>query len=123
MAAHLPLPQSSLYPGRPLSDDGNRLFFEAFDALAPQDTNGVGDVYEWEAQGSGSCQKAGGCISLISTGKSPEESKFVDASANGDDVFISTDSSLLPQDPGLIDIYDAHANGGFPPPPGPPGAM
>ena len=59
----------------------------------------------------------GGCLSLISSGESPTDSEFIDASADGTDVFFATNSSLLPQDPGLIDIYDARAGGGYPPPP------
>jgi hypothetical protein len=114
---------------RNLSADGSRLFFESFDALLPTDTNGQKDVYEWEAPGTGPsggrCTEASpsfsaqddGCLSLISSGHSLEESTFVDASADGRDVFISTDSSLDPRDPGLIDIYDAREGGGFPPPP------
>ena len=31
-------------------------------------------------------------------------------------MFFSTGQSLLPQDPGLVDIYDARSGGGFPPP-------
>jgi hypothetical protein len=90
----------------------------------PRDTNAKQDVYEWEEPGTGDCTQAspaysppnGGCVSLISSGKSPQDSSFLDASANGEDVFISTSSSLLPQDPGLIDIYDARVGGGFPQP-------
>jgi len=119
-AAWLTTAENSLYTPRTLSEDGNRLFFNSFDALVPQDTNSAQDVYEWEAQGSGSCDKTGGCISLISTGQSSEISEFVDASPDGRDVFFSTSSSIDPRDPGLIDIYDARAGGGYPPPPAPP---
>ncbi len=48
-----------------------------------------------------------------------EESSFFDASADGSNAFFSTNASLLPQDPGLLDIYDARSLGGFPPPPQP----
>jgi hypothetical protein len=99
-----------------ISDDGSRLFFESFDALLPEDTNGKVDVYQWEEQGAGSCERAGGCLSLLSTGKSSRNSDFVDASADGRDVFIRTLSSLLPQDPGSVDIYDVRAGGGYPVP-------
>ena len=37
-------------------------------------------------------------------------------------MFFGTLSSLLPQDRGLVDIYDARVGGGFPPPLNPPGA-
>jgi hypothetical protein len=119
-----PADESSSYalPRAPriLSDDGNQLYFNAHDALLPQDTNGQQDVYQWEAQGSGTCEKPGGCLSLLSTGQSPVDSEFVDASPDGRDVFIRTKTSLLPQDPGLRDIYNARSGGGFPIPPEPP---
>jgi hypothetical protein len=128
-AARIPGWQRSLYPGRPLSDDGSRVFFESFEPLVLADTNGKKDVYQWEAAGTGSCEAkgtsfveaSGGCVSLVSSGKSPTDSVFVDASADGSNVFFRTGASLLPQDPGLIDVYDARAGGGFPPlPPDPP---
>jgi hypothetical protein len=126
-AAAIPGWESQVQPSRVLADDGSRLFFESFEALVVADTNGAQDVYEWEAAGSGDCTEesgafspsAGGCVSLISSGESPKDSEFHDASADGRDVFFTTGSSLLPQDIGLIDLYDARAGGGFPPPPPP----
>jgi hypothetical protein len=129
-AARIPGWSSDLYPARPLSDDGKRVFFESADALLPRDTNGTVDVYEWEqGEGQAQCealgaelflQREGGCLALISSGESPEDSAFVDASTDGKDVFFTTGASLLPQDPGLIDIYDARQEGGFAPQPGQP---
>ena len=52
-------------------------------------------------------QSPGGCISLISSGASAEDSQFMDADDSGDNVFFTTEASLLPQDPGLVDVYDA----------------
>jgi hypothetical protein len=119
-----------LYAPRVMSADGSRVFFESFEALVPTDTNGREDVYEWEAPGEGTCAEgdpffvvgAGGCLSLLSSGHSPSDSNFVDASGDGADAYISTGLSLLPEDPGLVDIYDARVEGGFPPspPPSPP---
>jgi hypothetical protein len=114
----------SLNELHPLSDDGNRLFFNAFDPLVPQDTNGVEDVYQWEVPGTGTCKvggngysaQNGGCLSLISTGESPSKSLFVDADPDGETVFFWTKSGIHPDDPGLIDIYAARAGGGYPPP-------
>ena len=77
------------YQSRVLSDQG-RVFFDSADALVPQDTNGREDVYEYEPQGVGSCARAGGCVSLISSGTSSEESVFLDASETGNDVFFLT---------------------------------
>jgi NHL repeat len=116
-AGLLPTTENRLYAPRALSDDGERLFFESTDALVPDDTNGALDVYEWEANGKGSCQEAGGCVQLISSGKSPQSSEFVDADPSGSNVFFTTNSSLVAQDSGLIDIYDARVVGGFAPPP------
>jgi hypothetical protein len=113
-AAWLNTSQTQLYPARALTDDGNRVFFNSFDALLPGDTNGKQDVYEWERDGFGTCQKAGGCISLISTGQSPEFSEFSDASPDGSDVFFRSFASILSQDPGSLDLYDARVGGGFP---------
>ena len=90
-----------------LSDDGSRLFFDSSDDLSPRDTNGVQDVYEYE----------NGHDYLISTGTSTNISLFLDASANGNDVFFVTRDQLVPQDTdGLDDLYDARVNGGFPAP-------
>lgn len=129
-AGLLPNPDNELYLRRYLSTDGQRLFFNSFDALLPHDTNGVMDVYEWEAPGSGDCTeasssfiaKSGGCLYLISTGESPTESEFLDATPDGSDVFFTTLSSLVPQDPNLIDVYDARVGGGYPTPPPSPAA-
>jgi DNA-binding beta-propeller fold protein YncE len=126
-AAQIPRWESQQYASRILAPDGSRLFFESFDALLPSDTNGAKDVYEWErAESQSQCEKigsplyvknAGGCLSLISTGESPEDSEFIDASADGRDVFLTTDESLVSEDPGLVDLYDARIGGGFPPKP------
>jgi len=99
-----------------LSADGEgRLFFESGEELVPQDTNGnVVDVYEWEPDGIGSCQRAGGCVSLISSGQGSADSMFVDSSANGDDAFFITRSRLLRRDENdQLDVYDARVDGGF----------
>jgi hypothetical protein len=110
--------QIDVVPGQPryLSDDG-RLFFDSYDALVPQDVDGTEDVYEFEPQGAGRCTPAastyvetmGGCLGLISSGTSSEESSFVDASESGGDVFFRTAAKLAPQDfDTAMDIYDAH---------------
>jgi DNA-binding beta-propeller fold protein YncE len=119
---------SSFYQSRYLSDSG-RLFFDSADALVPQDTNGVEDVYEYEPEGEGGCnssgttfsERSGGCVGLISSGTSSEESAFLDASVSGDDVFFITSQQLVSQDyDTAFDVYDAHvcseAAPCFPPP-------
>jgi hypothetical protein len=131
--AVIPTPPASTLSHN-LSSDGDRVFFETTDALVSTDTNGelgcprVGaalqafpacaDTYEWEAQGTGSCEAAeavadGGCVYLISTGKGTEPQLIADASADGSEVFFFTRSRLVGQDEdSLMDVYDARVNGG-----------
>ncbi len=110
----LNLPHS--YKPRVLSADSRRLFFDTTDALVPRDTNGDGDVYQWEEPGTGSCAKAIPCVELISSGRAENGASFLDASSDGSNAFFLTDGSLIPADPGAADVYDARVNGGFPPP-------
>jgi hypothetical protein len=102
------------YKPRALSADARRVFFESSDAIGLADTNKAPDVYQWEAQGTGSCARPEGCVTLISEGHSPGGSTFVDASADGADVFFITSGSLVPSDRGGADLYDARVAGGFP---------
>ncbi len=103
------------YKPRALVAGGRRVFFDSLDALVTQDTNNDDDVYEWEAQGTGTCTQPGGCVNLISSGRSEDGASFVDASEGGRDVFFLTDGSLVPSDPlGTFDLYDAREGGGFP---------
>ena len=108
---------ASKYQPRYLSDNG-RVFFDSSDALVPQDTNGIVDVYEYEPEGVGTCtsasetysEKSAGCISLISGGTGEQESVFADASVNGNDVFFVTSERLVGSDVDkAYDMYDAHA--------------
>jgi hypothetical protein len=107
------------YKPRALAAGGRRLFFTSADALVLEDTDNRPDAYEWEAGGEGSCTGPGGCLRLISSGRSAEGATFADASADGDDAFFLTDGSLVPTDPGSVDLYDARVAGGFPAPPTP----
>jgi hypothetical protein len=102
------------YWPRVLSAGGRRVFFDSADALGLADTNNTPDAYEWEAQGEGSCTRAGGCTSLISDGRSAGGAVFIDASADGSDAFFLTAGSLVGADPGAADLYDARIGGGFP---------
>ncbi len=130
VASRIPVWPSSLYASRVLSDDGRRVFLESTNALTPNDSNGLQDVYEWEAEGSEGCSKGSvtysklneGCVALISSGQNGQPAEFIDASPDGNDVFFTTGASLVSQDTGLLDIYDARVDGGFPPLPPPPAA-
>jgi hypothetical protein len=99
--------------------NSGQLFFDTPDALLPAvQNNGVSDVYEWEADGTGSCSSSaanGGCLSLLSGGQSSQGSYFADASPDGNNVFFATFSQLVPQDTDTApDYYDARVDGGFP---------
>ncbi len=120
---------------RNLSEDGDRVFFETA-AKLPGDVNTGShpgcypivegevtgcNVYEWEAPGEGSCVEGPapyyaldeGCLFLISSGTSTEQSYFGDASANGDDVFFFTRQALVRSDDDEnVDVYDASVDGG-----------
>ena len=125
--------EKAAYQSRYLSDSG-RLFFNSRDALVPEDTNGTGDVYEYEPQGVGPAGaqcgpgasdgsevfeqarevspgvvQPAGCVALVSSGTSTQESAFLDASETGGDVFFLTSSKLVSKDyDNALDVYDAH---------------
>jgi NHL repeat/WD40-like Beta Propeller Repeat len=130
LAGSVPGWTSEFYQSRYLSD-GGRLFFDSSDALVAGDTNRTEDVYEYEPPAGGeetpdgdTCtetassysQASDGCIALVSSGVSPEESGFLDASEDGDDVFFLTTAKLVAGDlDRSLDVYDAHVcSGGAP---------
>jgi hypothetical protein len=103
------------YKPRNLAQGQNRAFFDSEDALLAFDTNKGPDVYQWEGQGTGTCTRAGGCLSLISNGRDAAGARFLDASASGADAYLLTFFSLdEARDPGSADVYDARVGGGFP---------
>ena len=122
----------AFYQSRYLSNDG-RLLFDSPADLVPEAGNAKEDVYEFEPAGTGGCsqsipsgfslykparayevegaqgEEGAGCVGLISSGSSSEESAFLDSSENGEDVFFMTTAKLAPQDDDTaFDIYDAH---------------
>lgn len=91
-------------PARSLLEDGT-VYFESPTRLLPEDGNGAVDVYEFR----------NGVLSLISDGTSAAGAEFADASASGNDVFITTAAQLVRSDSdALVDLYDARVGGGFP---------
>lgn len=113
-AATLATATVSLPGARPrfLSSDGRRVFFSTSEALVPQDTNGVPDVYEYDTTTRR--------LALISTGQGSDGAWFADASESGSDVFFVTRQQLVRQDrDSLVDLYDARVGGGFPDGPAP----
>jgi len=122
--------------GVPMTPDGSRIFFDSPDPLTPGVVSSppipiglfggltfVSSVYEWEADGTGSCSQSGGCVFLISDGHSTTGSSLGSTTSSGNDVFFTTEDQLVPQDTdGYDDIYDARVGGGFPAPAAPPAA-
>jgi hypothetical protein len=94
-----------------LDDQGSRVFFETPNALVSGDSNGRYDVYEWRS----------GLLRLVSGGAGSYDSRFVDATPDGGNVFFLTRNSLIGSDrDGNVDLYDARVGGGFAEPVPPP---
>jgi NHL repeat len=120
-----------------VSSDGSRVFFQSPIGLTPGALNDVAtnsrgslaqNVYEWEADGTGSCAEAGGCVYLISDGHDASEGpggtesgvELLGTDASGEDVFFATNDQLTPSDTDSgLDYYDARVGGGFAAPPTP----
>jgi hypothetical protein len=89
---------------RPISENGEDVFFDDVSALVPQAAPGKVHVYEWHA----------GTLSLISAPSDPSDAFFLGSSASGRDVFFATHAQLAPADTDeSADIYDARVGGGF----------
>ena len=103
-----------------MSNDG-RTFFYTPNALVPQDTNELEDVYEY----------VDGRPQLITTGlggrdvshfctncsrSAPRPAGLSGVSADGTNVFFSSYDTLVPQDQNgnFLKFYDARSDGGFP---------
>jgi hypothetical protein len=101
-------PPPYAYWPRALSDDGRRVFFHTPDALDARDVNGKLDVYEWED----------GTVHLLSAGHGDSDTFFVDASADGDSVYLQTNERLSGwDDDANRDLYVARVGGGLSEPP------
>jgi hypothetical protein len=109
------LASTAFHQPRVLSDSGDQLFFSSADSLAEGASGPFHKVYEYERRGAGSCGEEGGCLTPISTGDG-ENDIFLDAGADGKDVFFATLGRLAASDTdGLFDVYDARVEGGFAP--------
>jgi hypothetical protein len=98
------------YLNHPVSDDGRFVFFSTGEPLLPEDVNGdVYDAYQYDMVTRE--------LSLLSSGDTPNHAFFLDASADGRDVFFRTREQLVGWDTDQqIDVYDARVGGGFPEP-------
>lgn len=91
-------------------DDGRSVFFQSNDALLPEDTNGVGDVYMWRESR----------LYLVSGGHGEGNSELGSAASSGDSVFFRSDQRLVGGlDTDNFHLYEARLDGGFATPPVP----
>jgi len=104
---------SPLYQSHYLTNEG-RLFFDSPDQLVPLPSGETyafkENVYEYEPPGlaNGTCSNPSGCVALLSSGTSPEESAFLDATPDGSNVFFDTAAKLVAADQDTnYDVYDA----------------
>lgn len=115
-SAFLPVSHQATYTPHWMSSDGTRVFFDSRDALVPQDTNGLDDVYEWEKDRTGSCMSEEGCVYLITGATGGEGAFLIDASSSGSDVFFTTRAQLVAEDKNEnVDVYDARVDAVTPP--------
>lgn len=99
--------QETQYLNNFMSSDGRYVFFDTREALVPEDVNGETDVYEYDT-----ITKR---VYLISSGTCGCASYFVDASADGSNVFFTTHQRLVHVDVDTAaDLYDARIDGGIP---------
>jgi hypothetical protein len=106
--------------GHFMSDDG-RVFFGTKEALVPQDTDGIRDVYEYvdgRAQlitsGTGQRENTGG-LELFSFFFGTLQVGLESVSRDGTDVYFATFETLTPEDKNgsFLKFYDARSGGGF----------
>ncbi len=96
--------------GLSVADDG-AVFFTSNASLVPQAVSGAANVYEYE----------NGNVYLISDGHDTYGASLLFVDPSGTDVFFETHDQLVAQDGDTqADVYDARADGGFPPPAAPP---
>jgi hypothetical protein len=117
---YLPVSSSYTFMHRWVNDAGTEVFFDTSQPLSEVDGNDTQDVYEWVAQGAGSCPVStsvyGGCIFLLSSGESESFSFLVDTDDTGANVFVVHRGQLDRVGPAgtKSSIYDLRADGGSP---------
>ncbi len=110
-----PSPVNAISSIANVSADGAMVFFQSRDRLVSRDLDGKLDVYEWETEKTGGCDRNDGCLSLISYGRSTADDYLYAMTPDGQDVFFLSGDTLASEDPdGIPSIYDARIAGGFP---------
>jgi hypothetical protein len=100
---------TSWHANKAVTDDGAYVFFTTADALVQEDVNGKFDAYAYDTVAH--------APRLISSGTGTSDSYFLDADADGSDVFFATRDRLVGWDvDDAYDLYDARVGGGFPEP-------
>ena len=88
-----------------ISDDGRRVFFGSTDAVVPQASSGLRQVFEFHD----------GTVSAISPLDSTTNADLLVASPSGNDVFFKSFENLVPNpNSGPAAVIDARVGGGFP---------
>jgi hypothetical protein len=103
----LPLNKREFFNNRQVRavTDSGEAFFTSQARLTSQDVNGNEDVYAYKD----------GALKLISPGTAPYNATFMDAGADGSDVYFKTEQRLTPgADKIGYSVYDARVGGGFP---------
>jgi hypothetical protein len=87
-------------------------YFQSVSPLVPEDLDANHDVYRWRD----------GDLSLLTSGEAASKAAmYMGTDRAGDDVFIATRDRLTWEDhDSVLDVYSAHAGGGFPIPPAAP---
>jgi hypothetical protein len=103
-----------------MANDG-RTFFATTEALVPQDTNGLRDIYEYTegraqliSTGTGDRDNTGG-LEVVSIFFGKLNTGLEAVSRDGVNVFFSTFETLVPEDQNgsFLKFYNARAGGGF----------
>jgi hypothetical protein len=106
--------------GPTMSNDG-KTFFATSEALVPQDTDGIRDVYEYAdgraqliSSGTGDNDSTGG-LELVSFFFGSLHTGLESVSRDGTDVYFTSFETLAPEDQNgsFMKIYDARIGGGF----------
>lgn len=104
-AADSAVPEGGFGETTPVSDDGQRVFFETTDAVMPQASNGLMHVFEYE----------NGNLSAISPLNIGSNAELLVVSHSGDDAFFKVYEDLLSNpNSGPTAVIDARVDGGFP---------